>query len=52
MLDESLRRIIQVAKLEGIIPFDQIADIEIVRLDEHGEMESVILTLNPDYAVR
>jgi hypothetical protein len=50
-LDIGLRKIIEIAKREGIIPMDQVSDVEVVRLSENGELDSVILTLNPEIAI-
>jgi len=49
VLDEGLRKIIEIAEREGIILVqDRITDVKIVRLNEHGDVESMVLTFNPE----
>lgn len=47
VLDLGLRQLVEIAQREGIIPLDQTSDVEITRLDESGEITTVIMTVNP-----
>lgn len=51
VLDVGLQQLIDVARREGVILADQVSDVEIMRLDEHGNLSTVIVTINPDLAL-